>query len=364
MATDTNEPTINKQLRIEPLLDEVIKKKASDLHLQVGLPPMLRVDGKLIPVQNAEALTEEGTETLIFSILDEDQKQILLKDKEFDFSFAYGDLGRFRVNAFHERGNLAAALRLIPNQLLSVEQLGLPAVVNKFADYPRGLVLVTGPTGSGKSTTLAALVDKINRERAVHIVTIEDPVEFTHKSNKSVVVQREVHYDTYSFSAALRSSLRQDPDVVLIGEMRDLETIAAAITIAETGHLVFATLHTNSAAQSIDRMIDVFPPHQQPQIRSQLANILMAICSQRLAPAIGGGRVAAAEVMIATPAVRNIIREGKSHQLEAVIQTGAEFGMQSMDKTLVGMIQKGQITYDEARNIAVDLNELDRMMRS
>jgi len=352
------------QPRIEVLLDEVIKKKASDLHLQVGLPPMLRVDGALGPVTGSDPLDEEAVEALIFAILDEDQKQILLKDKEFDFSFAYGDLGRFRVNAFHERGNMAAALRLIPNEILTTEQLGLPEIVKKFADYPRGLVLVTGPTGSGKSTTLAALVHKINTERASHIITIEDPIEFTHRSQKSVIVQREVHYDTYSFSAALRSALREDPDVVLIGEMRDLETIASAITIAETGHLVFATLHTNSAAQSIDRMIDVFPPHQQPQIRAQLSNILMAIVSQRLIPTIGGGRVASAEILVATPAVRNIIREGKAHQLEAVIQTGAEFGMQSMDKTLVGLIHAGTITYDEARNFAVDLDELDRLMRS
>lgn len=351
------------QVRIEVLLEEVIKHKASDLHLQVGLPPMLRVDGALKPVSGTDVLTEETVETLVFAILDEDQKAILLKDKEFDFSFAFGDLGRFRVNAFHERGNLAAALRLIPNEILTIEQLGLPPIVEKFADYPRGLVLVTGPTGSGKSTSLAALIHKINHERATHIITIEDPIEFTHKSQKSVIVQREVHYDTFSFAAALRSSLRQDPDVVLIGEMRDLETIAAAITIAETGHLVFATLHTNSAAQSIDRMIDVFPPHQQPQIRSQLSNILMAICSQRLIPTIGGGRIAAAEILTATPAVRNIIREGKTHQLDAVIQTGAEFGMQSMDKTLVQLIHEGTITYDEARNFAVDQSELDRLMR-
>jgi twitching motility protein PilT len=357
MATGT-------QPRIEILLEEVIKKKASDLHLQVGLPPMLRVDGSLTPVVGADILDEATIEVLIFSILDEDQKQILLKDKEFDFSFAFGDLGRFRVNAFHERGNLAAALRLIPKDILTIEQLGLPPLVSKFAEFPRGLVLITGPTGSGKSTTQAAIINQINMTRAAHIVTIEDPIEFTHKSQKSVIVQREVHYDTYSFSAALRSSLRQDPDVVLIGEMRDLETIAAAITIAETGHLVLATLHTNSASQSIDRMIDVFPPHQQPQIRSQLSNILMAICSQRLVPALGGGRISAVELLVATPAVRNIIREGKSHQLEAVIQTGAEFGMQSMDKTLVNLIHNGTISYDEARNYAVDLDELDRLMRS
>jgi twitching motility protein PilT len=350
--------------RIETLLEDVIKKNASDLHIQVGLPPMLRIDGGLIAVNGAPVLTEELVESLIFAILDDEQKQILLKDKEFDFSFAFGDLGRFRVNAFHERGNLAAALRLIPNDIRSIQQLGLPKTVEKFAEYPRGLVLVTGPTGSGKSTTLAALVDKINQERPTHIVTIEDPIEYTHKSKKSVIVQREVHYDTYSFSAALRSSLREDPDVVLIGEMRDLETIAAAITIAETGHLVFATLHTNSASQSIDRMIDVFPPHQQPQIRAQLSNILMAICSQRLIPTIGGGRIAASEILIATPAVRNIIREGKSHQLDAVIQTGGEHGMQSMDKTLVSLIHAGTITYEEARNFAVDLEELDRLMRS
>jgi twitching motility protein PilT len=353
-----------KELRVETLLEDVIKKNASDLHIQVGLPPMLRVDGSLVAVNGAPVLTEESVETLIFAILDDEQKQILLKDKEFDFSFAFGDLGRFRVNAFHERGNLAAALRLIPNEIKSTSQLGLPKILEKFAEYPRGLVLVTGPTGSGKSTTLAALVDKINTEKATHIVTIEDPIEYTHRSKKSVVVQREVHYDTYSFSAALRSSLRQDPDVVLIGEMRDLETIASAITIAETGHLVFATLHTNSAAQSIDRMIDVFPPHQQPQIRAQLSNILMAICAQRLVPTIGGGRIAAAEILTATPAVRNIIREGKSHQLDAVIQTGAEHGMQSMDKTLVSLIHSGTITYDEARNFAIDLEELDRLMRS
>ena len=354
---------MNNKPKIELLLEEVMKKKASDLHLQVGIPPTLRIDGALIQIAGYEPLTEETIESLVFSILDEDQKQILLKDKEFDFSFAFGDLGRFRVNAFHERSNLAAALRLIPTEILSVEQLGLPEIVNKFADYPRGLVLITGPTGSGKTTTLASIINKINSERATHILTIEDPIEYTHKFIKSVIAQREVHYDTYSFSVALRSALREDPDVVLIGEMRDLETISAAITIAETGHLVFATLHTNSASQSIDRMVDVFPPHQQPQIRTQLSNILMAICSQRLVPTIGGGRVAAAEILIATSAVRNIIREGKTHQLEAVIQTGAQYGMQGMDKTLAQYVHQGVITFDEARNFAVDLDEFNRMVR-
>lgn len=350
-------------IRIEMLLQEVINQHASDLHLQVGLPPMLRIDGALTPVANTPSLDVETTERLIFNILDNEQKQILLKDKEFDFSFAFGDLGRFRVNAFHERGNIAAAMRLIPNDIPTLAELGLPAVVESFADYPRGLVLVTGPTGSGKSTTLAALLDKINSERSEHIITIEDPIEFTHKSKRSVIVQREVHYDTYSFSAALRSALREDPDVVLIGEMRDLETISAAITIAETGHLVFATLHTNSASQSIDRMVNVFPPHQQPQIKAQLGNMLMAICSQRLIPAIGGGRLVSAEILVANPAVRNIIREGKSHQLDQVIQTSAKEGMQSMDRTLVQLVQSGQITYDEAKNYAVDLDDLNRMMR-
>lgn len=359
----TQTPAAGGNLKIEILLEEVVKKDASDLHLQVGMPPMLRIDGSLTPVHGAALLDEKALEELVFSLMDPDQKQILLRDKEFDFSFAFGDLGRFRVNAFHERGNLAAAMRLIPNVIRTIEDLGLPQVVNKFTEYPRGLVLVTGPTGSGKSTTLAAMVDKINRETARHIITIEDPIEYTHKSQKSLLVQREVHYDTFSFSAALRSALREDPDVVLIGEMRDLETIAAAITIAETGHLVLATLHTNSASQSVDRMIDVFPPHQQPQVRAQLGNMLMAICSQRLVPKLGGGRVAAAEILVATPAVRNIVREGKSYQLEAVIQTGAEYGMQSMDRTLVNLIHTGVISYDEARNYAVDLEELDRLMR-
>ncbi|MDO4611893.1 MAG: type IV pilus twitching motility protein PilT [Candidatus Saccharibacteria bacterium] len=349
--------------KIELLLEECIRRRASDLHIQYGLPPILRVDGALTPITGMPSLNEAMLKDIIFATLDEDQQQIFLKDKEFDYSFAFGDIARFRVNIFHERGKMAAAFRLIPNQIKSINDLGLPAIVESFSEFPRGLVLVTGPTGSGKSTTLAALVDKINREKSKHIITIEDPIEFTHKSQRSVIVQREVHYDTFSFSAALRSVLREDPDVVLIGEMRDLETIQSAITIAETGHLVFATLHTNSAAQSIDRMIDVFPAHQQPQVRSQLSNMLMAICSQRLVPAVGGGRVAATEIMVANSAVRALIREGKTHQLDTAIQTGADQGMQTMDRTLAKLVQTGVVSYDSAREYAVDINELNRFVK-
>lgn len=349
--------------KIEILLEQVIKFDASDLHIQVGLPPMLRVDGALRKVEDVENLSPKHTEALVDQLFDEEQKAIFEKDKEIDFSFSFGDYGRFRINAFHERGNVAAALRLIPSKIRTLEELEMPKVVSKFAKIPQGLILVTGPTGSGKSSTLAALVDLINTEQSRHIITIEDPIEYVHHSKKSIVVQRELHYDTYSFGAALRSSLRQDPDVVLVGEMRDLETISSAITLAETGHLVLATLHTNSAAQSVDRMIDVFPPHQQQQIRIQVAGMLQAVCSQRLVPKIGGGRVAAAEILVVTGAARNIIREGKTHQLDSVIQTGAEDGMQSMDHTLVDFIHSGDITYDEAKNFAVDLGELDRLMR-
>jgi twitching motility protein PilT len=358
----TNTPTANAP-KIETLLEECVRRNASDLHIQYGLPPILRVDGALTPVAGVNSLNEDMIRNLIFATLDEEQQKILLKDKEFDYSFAFGDIARFRVNAFHERGKLAAAFRLIPNQIKNITDLGMPAIVETFANFPRGLVLVTGPTGSGKSTTLAALINKINQEKSTHIITIEDPIEFTHKSQRSVIVQREVHYDTFSFAAALRSVLREDPDVVLIGEMRDLETIQAAITIAETGHLVFATLHTNSASQSIDRMIDVFPAHQQPQVRSQLSNILMAVCAQRLVPALGGGRVVAAEIMVANSAIRSLIRDGKTHQIDTAIQTGADQGMQTMDRTLAKLIQTGVISYESAREYAVDVGELDRLVK-
>ncbi|MBI2798146.1 type IV pilus twitching motility protein PilT [Candidatus Saccharibacteria bacterium] len=352
-----------KTIKIEPLLDEVIRRNGSDIHLQVGLPPVLRIDGALKPIADTPNLTEKDVEALVYSLVDEQQKNTIVQEKELDFSFAYGDVARFRVNAFHEKGFLAAALRLIPTKIRTLAELGLPKVLSDFTKLPRGLVLSTGPTGSGKSTTQAAMIDMINANQRQHIITIEDPIEYQHHHKSSIVVQREVHFDTDSFGAALRSALREDPDVVLIGEMRDLETIATAITVAETGHLVLATLHTNGAAQSIDRMIDVFPPHQQQQIRIQLSSVLQGIVSQRLIPMIGGGRIAAAEVLVVTPAVRNIVREAKTHQLDAVIQTGAEYGMQSMDKTLVGLIHEGKISYEEARNYAFDAQEFERLMR-
>ena len=350
-------------VRIEPLLDEVLKRDASDLHLQVGLPPMLRIDGSLTTVENPIALTVDQVKSLAYSVLDEKQRKMLESDLELDFSFAYGNLARFRVNAFHEKGNLAVALRLIPTVIRTIEDLGLPQIVNSFVEYPRGLVLITGPTGSGKSTTQAAMIDKINTEKSLHIITIEDPIEYQHHHKKSIIVQREVHFDTLSFGAGLRSALREDPDVILIGEMRDLETIATAVTLAETGHLVLATLHTNSASQSIDRMIDVFPPHQQQQIRIQLSNVLQAIISQRLIPMVGGGRVAAAEILVVNAAVRNIIRDAKTHQIDAVIQTGAEAGMQTMDNTLVKLVHEGKISYEVAKGFAVNIQEFERLMQ-
>lgn len=350
-------------VRIETLLEECVKRNASDLHIQVGLPPILRIDGALMPIAGLSALTEDSIQKMVFATLDSEQREILAKDKEFDYSFSFGGVARFRVNAFQERGNLAAAFRLIPNKMPTLADLGLPQVVSTFANFSQGLVLVTGPTGSGKSTTLAALIDKINQERAEHIITIEDPIEFTHKSKKSVVVQREVHYDTFSFQRALKSVLRQDPDVVLLGEMRDLESMQSAITTAETGHLVFATLHTNSAAQSVDRIVDVFPAEQQPRIRTQLASILQAICSQRLVPAIGGGRIAACEILVANTAVRSIIREGKTHQLDTAIQTGVNEGMQTMDRTLAKLVHQGTITFDNALEYAVDPVEFKRLAR-
>lgn len=350
-------------IRIEVLLQEVINRQASDLHIQVGTAPMLRVDGQLVESNNSAVLDIKSARALIDSILDDEQRQVFAKDKELDFSFSYGDIARFRVNVFHERGNVAAALRLIPHDIPTLQALGLPPIVETFANFPRGLVLVTGLTGTGKSTTLASIINQINEDRTARIVTIEDPIEFTHLPKRSIVAQREVHYDTYSFSTALRSVMREDPDVIMIGELRDLESINAALAIAESGHLVFATLSTNSAAGSIDRIVNSYPAHQQQQVKSQLANSLQAICSQRLVPAIGGGRVCVAEIMLATPSIRNIIREGRSNQLNTAIQMGQRAGMQSVDQTLANLIRSGTVTYDEAQNYALDLENLSKLTR-
>ena len=347
---------------ITDLLKYSVGNNASDLHLSAGLMPMIRIDGDMRKLE-LEPMQHKEVFKLVYDIMNDQQRKELEDNLEVDFSFALPGVARFRVNVFHQNRGIGAVFRTIPSKVLTLEDLKCPPIFKKISEAPRGLVLVTGPTGSGKSTTLAAMIDYVNESFHEHILTIEDPIEFTHKSQRSVIAQREVHYDTFSFAAALRSVLREDPDVVLIGEMRDLETIQAAITIAETGHLVFATLHTNSAAQSIDRMVDVFPSHQQPQVRTQLANMLMAICAQRLVPAIGGGRVVAAEIMINNSAIRSLIREGKTHQIDTAIQTGADQGMQTMDRTLAKLIQTGVITYESAQEYAVDINELNRLVR-
>ena len=306
-------------MTIRDMLQMVVDQQASDLHLIAGTPPTLRVHGQLVSISNEPALLPQDMESLITPILSPEQHELISVNKELDFSYQFEEFGRFRVNVYSEKNMMAAALRLIPAKIKTIDELGLPQICHKFAVLKQGLVLVTGPTGQGKSSTLAAIIEEINRTRAEHILTIEDPIEFIYTPAMSIVTQRELHSDTHSWDIALRSALREDPDVVLVGEMRDFETIAAALTVAETGHLVFATLHTNSAAQTIDRIIDVFPAEQQAQIRSQLAMTIEAIFSQRLLPSLRGGRVAAAEILLATSAVRNLIREGKSFQLDNVI---------------------------------------------
>lgn len=336
-------------LSLEELLHLAGEQKASDIHLTVESPPVLRIDGSMVKLQT-EKLSQVDLETFAHSLMNEQQAKRFTECGELDLSYSLPGIGRYRVNAFRQRGSIGVVIRLIPFVIPSPENLGLPPVSIELANLHKGLVLVTGPTGSGKSTTLASLVDYINSTRACHIVTIEDPIEYLHRHKLSLVNQREVGNDTQSFTNALRAVLRQDPDVILVGEMRDLETIATAVTAAETGHLVFSTLHTNDATQSVDRMIDVFPPHQQQQIRVQLAAVLQGIMSQQLFPRADHlGRVAAIEVMLATPAVRSLIREGKTHQLPTVIQTNAKLGMQTMDKAIMDLVQKGLVSYEVAR---------------
>ena len=351
-----------EDVHIDDLLRLVVEWKGSDLHLTVGVPPIIRMDGHLQPAPYERLAPQEG-QRIIYDILTDEQIQKFESTLELDFSYQVPRLARFRVNVFKERGNLAAALRRIPQQIPTLEDLGLPAILKEIAGKPRGLILVCGPTGSGKSTTLAAMINQINTERSEHILTIEDPIEFVHPHKYSVVAQRELGMDTKSFAAALKSALREDPDVILVGEMRDHETMQLAVSAAETGHLVFATLHTNSASQTVDRIVDVFPPGQQEQIRIQLSNNLEAVLVQQLLRrANQPGRVCALEIMLASPAVRNLIREGKSHQINSMIQISNNIGMCTMDQCLRDLYAKGVITYDDAITRAMQPEELKKMI--
>ena len=350
-------------MEMNQLLQATIERRASDLHLIVGTAPSLRIDGALKVIVGEEPLTGEKAKELILSLMAPQQKDLFLTNKELDFSFAFGEAGRFRVNAYFQKGEVSAALRLIPSKIRTIDELRLPKICHRFATLRQGLVLVTGPTGHGKSTTLAAIIDEINQQRPAHIVTIEDPIEFLYTPKRSFVSQRELHGDTHSWKVALRSVLRQDPDVLLVGELRDYETISAAITIAETGHLVFGTVHTNSAAQTVDRIIDVFSEYQQAQVRAQFANTIEAILSERLVPSLKGGRVAVTEVLLGTPAVRNTIREGKIHQIDNIIQTSAELGMITLESSLASWVKAGEIAMDVALSFSLRPSELQRLVQ-
>ena len=338
---------------ITELLAFSVKHNASDLHLSAGVPPQIRVDGEVRKI-NLPVLEHREVHRLVYDIMNDHQRKEYEDNLEIDFSFELPGLARFRVNAYHQARGAAAVFRVIPNEVLSLEQLGGPDIFRRIAEYPRGLVLVTGPTGSGKSTTLAAMVDHINEHENKHILTIEDPIEFVHGNKKCLINQREVHRDTHSFSNALRSALREDPDIILVGELRDLETIRLALTAAETGHLVFATLHTSSAAKTIDRIVDVFPGAEKAMVRSMLSESLRAVISQTLLKKPNGGRIAAHEIMLGTPAIRNLIREDKVAQMYSVIQTGMAHGMQTMDQCLKLLVSSGMVTAGEARLKATD----------
>ncbi len=349
------------EINIDDLLRIMVERGASDLHIKVGSAPMIRVDGELTPA-TYEILTAEKVRQLCESILTDEQKAKFIADKELDLAYSVPGLSRFRINIYLQRGTWGAAMRVIPSRPLTLEELRMPEVVADLALRPRGLVLVTGPTGSGKSTTLAAMINHINENRRCHIVTCEDPIEFLHKDKNSVISQREIGADTHSFAMALKHVLRQDPDVILIGEMRDYETTSIAISAAETGHMVFATLHTNSAASTVDRVIDIFPPHQQQQIRMQLSVCLEGVLCQNLLPkASGSGRVMAMEIMPMIPAVHNLIREGKTHQIPSTIQTNRQSGMQSFDMCLCSLYKQGLITYDDACAKAHNADDFARM---
>jgi len=346
------------------ILMEVVRRKASDLHISVGAQPSIRVRGSLVPLDGLPVLTPADTREIVYSILSNAQRKKLENDWQLDFSYSIPGHARFRVNAYFQRGTLGAAFRLIPNETVPIEELGLPSVIRDFAKQPRGLVLVTGPTGSGKSTTLASIINEINETRDEHILTIEDPIEFMHSHKRCIVNQRELGTDAPSFALGLKAALRQDPDVILVGEMRDMETIGTALTAAETGHLVFATLHTQDAPQTIDRIIDVFPADQQGQVRMQLSVGLQGIVTQTLVPtADGAGRTVACEILVPTPGIRNLIREHKTHQIYSLIQTGAAHGMQTMDMSLASLVRRGHITMATAETRSSNPQELRRLLQ-
>ena len=343
---------------IAELLAFTVKNKASDLHLSAGLPPMIRVDGDVRRI-NLPPLEHKELHDMVYDIMNDYQRKVYEEDYEIDFSFEIPGLARFRVNAFNQNRGCGSVFRTIPTEILTFEDLNCPAIFKELIDVPRGLILVTGPTGSGKSTTLAAMIDYLNKKEHGHILTIEDPIEFVHTSNKCLINQREVHRDTKSFENALRSALREDPDIILVGELRDLETIRLALTAAETGHLVFGTLHTTSAAKTIDRIIDVFPAGEKPMVRSMLSESLRAVVAQTLIKRVGGGRVAAHEIMVGIPAIRNLIREDKVAQMYSSIQTGQSVGMQTLDQCLVELVRKGMISKAQARSRAVKRSDFD-----
>jgi twitching motility protein PilT len=357
-------PALIENVTMHELMDEAVKRRASDIHITAGIPPLLRIDGRLQPL-DYEALSPNECQRLVYDILTDRQITDFETRHELDLSYGVSNLGRFRVNVYMQRGAVGAALRLIPSTIPSTDDLNLPtSVLNELSQRTSGLILVTGPTGCGKSTTLACMINYINRTRECHIMTLEDPIEYLHRHRRAMVNQRELGSDTYNFPDALRAALREDPDVVLIGEMRDLDTIQAALTIAETGHLVLATLHTRNAPQAIDRMIDVFPPHQQEQVRVLLANTLEAIIAQQLLTKYGvQGRVPAVELLVVTAAVRNLIREGKTHQIYSLMETGAEQGMQTMDKALANLCRRGLVSHEEAASRALDIDNFNRWMR-
>ena len=354
---------MNRLEYIKKLLDVVVAQEASDLDISVGHPPNIRITGQLVPLSQEPVITKQDSEALADSIMSEDQKKRLLEQKEADFSYDHGEKGRFRVNVFFQRGSISLALRFIPSKIRTIEELNLPPILHSFTTRPQGLVLVTGASSQGKSTTLAAMLNEINQTRAVHIITIEDPIEYTYPISRAIVEQREIPIDARDFPSALRASLRQNPDVIMVGEMRDLETISTAITAAETGHLVFATLHTNSSAQSIHRIVDIFPAGQQNQIRFQLSSSLLGIISQRLVPRIKGGFIPVCEVLVSNNAVFTLIRENKIHEIPAVIETSAKEGMISTSRAMVDLVRKKEISLKNAIEYASDPNEVRNLLK-